>query len=465
MSYFGGQYVGDPFRFCRGDQGQHRPSDYHRFQHINVTHALWGLEWTLPECIQHVTERGRFEARREHESYILVREHGKKLWQKPGPYYVEDAAGNLIVQPDPQSSRYGLTPQGVLQLCVLSSPPFQVEEPLIADMRPAVTQKKSRACIDRPHLVEALADALLWYEHSIHALEDQSTVRRRLDWSPITQLLSDHFDIIADDIEATLNSYRGKAPLPEGFDHDWLTGVLQVYSPLKTLSRKDVRKWLDLAPAVAQLLRTLPAIAYAKLPWPNPPFARSTIDIELRDLQRQILFDGYDDESQKARQRALIFDQQVQSILGQWQDQGTLDKWLARGEEAIVQEMTRILCGNDSVSPTHEKQRVPRRERLKWPLHALRFVLYQGTWPRQSLEDTPLYETLLLRMNEAFTRYGSSTWPHTFIEHAMVKILQQVGLEDFAKPQLIVDRLRKRLRRFETTLQDALKAAIERRYS
>jgi hypothetical protein len=74
MPYLAGHYVGDPFSFCRGDQAQHRPSDSHRFWHINSPHALRGLKWTLPECIQHVTEKGRFEARYEHESYILVRE-------------------------------------------------------------------------------------------------------------------------------------------------------------------------------------------------------------------------------------------------------------------------------------------------------------------------------------------------------------------------------------------------------
>jgi hypothetical protein len=39
-------------------------------------------------------------------------------------------------------------------------------------------------------------------------------------------------------------------------------------------------------------MQTVPGIAYAKLPWPNPPFARSEIDIELEGLQRQILFDS-----------------------------------------------------------------------------------------------------------------------------------------------------------------------------
>jgi len=87
---------------------------------------------------------------------------------------------------------------------VLFSAPFRaVEEPLIADVRPAVTptRKKPQRYVDRPRLVETLADALFSYEISIHALEEQSTVRSRLDWSPITRLLSDHFEVLAEDIE------------------------------------------------------------------------------------------------------------------------------------------------------------------------------------------------------------------------------------------------------------------------
>jgi hypothetical protein len=200
------------------------------------------------------------------------------------------------------------------------------------------------------------------------------------------------------------------------------------------------------------------------LPRPNSPFARSDIDIELGELQRQILFDSYDDEVEKARKRALRFDREAQAILQEWQDQGVLDEWLTRGQGAVLREMARIIYGNDPVPPAQDKKRIPRRQRLKWPLRVLKLVLYQGTWPRQSLEDTPLYEILLLRMHEAFRHYGSSTWPDTFIEHAMVKILQQVGLEDLSESHLIVDRLRKRLTRFETTLQDALTAATERRH-
>jgi hypothetical protein len=443
----------------------HGQSDHPRFQHINSTYALRELEWTLTECIQHVTEKGRFEARREHESYILVRERDGKLWQKHGSYYLQDEGGNLIVQPDPQSSRYGMTPQGVLQLCVLSSAPFRtVEEPLMADLRPAITlsRKKPRPCIDRPRLVEALADALFWYESSIHALEEQSTVQSRLDWSPITRLLFDHFDVIADDVDAALNRYRGKDSLPEGLDHDWLEGVLRVYPQLKTLSRKDIYKWLELAPAVAQLLQTVPGIAYAKLPWPNPPFSRSKIDIELGDLQRQILFDSYDNEVQKARKWAMKFDQEAQSILEQWRDEGILEHWLGRGQKAVIQEMTRIIWGNDSFSPARDEKRIPRREHFKGHLHALNLVLSQGTWPRRSLEDTPLYELLLLRMDDAFMRYGSFK-PHNAFDYARVAILQQVGLEDLAEPHLIVDRIRQRLKRFEMKLQDALKAATDQR--
>jgi hypothetical protein len=45
----------------------------------------------------------------------------------------------------------------------------------------------------------------------------------------------------------------------------------------------------------------------------------------------------------------------------------------------------------------------------------------------------------------------------------MVKILQQVGLEDLSQSELIVDRLRKRLERFEDNLQAAVRALEERR--
>jgi hypothetical protein len=463
MTYLAGIYVGDPFRFCRGDQPGHR---HPHFRHINVTHGLRQLEWTLSECVQRVTEQGRFEAQLEHERYILVRTPDAKLWQEHGPYYAEDEDGNLVVQPDPLSSRYGLTPQGVLQLCVLSSPPFRpVEDPLMADVRPAVTRsrRKPRPCIDRPRLVEALADALFWYERSIHALEDQPMVQRRLGWSPITRLLSDHFDVLADDIEGTLDIYRGKAPLPQGFDRDWLEGVLRVYPQLKTLSRKDVRTWLALAPAIAHLLQTVPAIAYAKLPWPNRPSARSDIDLELGNLLRQILFDSYDDEVQDAREQALKLDQEALHILEQWRDRGILEQWLDRGEEAFLREIAHIRKITGHSSPAPRKRRVPRRERFKGHLNALRLILYQGTWPRQAIGDTPLYEALLLRMREAFLRYGSARWPDTFIEHVMVKILQQVGLEDLSQSELIVDRLRKRLERFEDNLQAAVRALEERR--
>jgi hypothetical protein len=260
-----------------------------------------------------------------------------------------------------------------------------------------------------------------------------------------------------------LSIYRGKAPLPQGFDRDWLEGVLQVYPQLKTLSRKDVRTWLDRAPAIAQLLQTVPAIAYAQLPWPNRPFARSDIDIELRNLLRQILFDSYDDEVQKARKRAMKVDQEAQSILEQWRDEGILQQWLEQGQEAVLREMARIIGEPDSFSPARDKKRVPRRERFKGHLNALRSVLYQGTWPRQAISDTHLYEALLLRMREAFLHYGSADWPDTFIEHAMVKILQQVGLEDLAKPNLIADRLRKRIERFENDLLAALRDLENRR--
>jgi hypothetical protein len=161
MTYLAGIYVGDPFRFFRGDQPGHR---HPQFRHINVTAALRQLEWTLSECVQRVTEKGRVEALRAHERYILVRTSDAKLWQEPGPYDAEDEDGNLVVQPDPQSSRYGLTPHGVLQLCVLYSAPFRtVEEPLMADVRPTIKEerRKPRPCRDRRQLVEALADALL----------------------------------------------------------------------------------------------------------------------------------------------------------------------------------------------------------------------------------------------------------------------------------------------------------------
>jgi hypothetical protein len=463
MPYLAGTYVGDPFRFYRGDQEGHR---HPQFRHINVTAALRQLDWPLSECVQRITGKGRFEAQLEHERYILVRTPGGRLWQEHGPYYAEDEDGNFVVRPDPLSSRYGLTPHGVLQLCVLYSAPFRtVEEPLMTDVRPAGTRsrRKPQLCRDRPRLVEALADALFWYEHSIHALEDQPMVQRRLGWSPITRLLSDHFDVLADGIEGTLNLYRGKAPLPQGFDRDWLEGVLQVYPQLKTLSRKDVRTWLALAPAIAHLLQTVPATAYAKLPWPNRPSARSDIDLELGNLLRLILFDSYDDEVQRARKRAMRFDQEAQSILEQWRNEGTLQQWLEQGQEAVLREMARIIGEPDSFSPARDKKRVPRRERFKGQLNALRAVLYQGTWPRQAIGDTPLYEALLLRMREAFLRYGSARWPDTVIEHATVKILQQVGLEDLSKPESIVDRLRKRLERFKDNLQAAVRAVEERR--
>ena len=80
------------------------------------------------------------------------------------------------------------------------------------------------------------------------------------------------------------------------------------------------------------------------------------------------------------------------------------------------------------------------------------------------MDETPLYEILLLRMRDAFMRYGSSTWPDTFIEHVMVKILQQVGLEDLSPSELIVDRLRKRIERFENDLLAALKELQARRH-
>jgi hypothetical protein len=57
MPYLAGYYVNDPFRFCRGGRSKHAQSDHRRFQHLNSPHALGELEWTLPECIQHVTER------------------------------------------------------------------------------------------------------------------------------------------------------------------------------------------------------------------------------------------------------------------------------------------------------------------------------------------------------------------------------------------------------------------------
>ena len=79
------------------------------------------------------------------------------------------------------------------------------------------------------------------------------------------------------------------------------------------------------------------------------------------------------------------------------------------------------------------------------------------------MDETPLYEVLLLRMHDAFLRYGSSRWTDTFIDHAIVKILRQVGLEDLGAPERIVDRLRKRIERFENNLLAALKALEERR--
>jgi hypothetical protein len=95
--------------------------------------------------VERVTETGRFEARREHERYVLVRTSDGRLWQHHGSCDTQDAAGNLIVQPAPQSSRCGLTPHGVLQLCVLSSLPFApVEEPWIADVRPHIKVERRK---------------------------------------------------------------------------------------------------------------------------------------------------------------------------------------------------------------------------------------------------------------------------------------------------------------------------------
>jgi hypothetical protein len=289
------------------------------------------------------------------------------------------------------------------------------------------------------------------------------TVRSRLTWSPITQVLAEHFDALAGDIDATLKLYRGERALPDGFDRDWLQGVLQAHPQLQTLTRQDIREWLALAAAVEQLFQTMPSDAYTKLPWPNAPFARSKIDLELNDLRRRILWDPSDMDVQEEQERARHLDQEVLRILELWRDQGTLEQWQDRGEEACLREMARMLEITGHSSPAPDTKRHPRRARFKGHLNALRVVLVQGTWPHQSIADTPLYELLLLRMREAFLRYGSPRWTDTFIDHAMVKILRQVGLEDLGAPERIVDRLRKRIERFENHLSVALKALEERR--
>jgi hypothetical protein len=437
--------LGDPFAFFRGDQSTAtNPS----FRHINVRGALRQQNWTLPDCVEHVTEKGRFEALGETETYILVRTDDGRLWQKHGPYIIEDGEGNLGARPDPQSSKWGLIPAGVMQLCVLTSAPFRMAEaPCIADVRPNITKARQsyRTCRDRTRLIEAIAEALFAYEAACHVLEEMSIIRGRIDGSLATmQFLRENLSHFLEDMKAFVR--LAKAGDDESEVHAaveaWLQttrlshgdishqverarDLLKSTPELKNVDVRAICEWFDLAPIIGQILQMLPGHAFAKIPWPNPPWSRSMFDDEFEQLLREILFGSSVQEKTSHR------------------------------SPPIVQ---RLPHGSDI------QKKIRRRERFQGQLSALKLVMYQGTWRHQSMDETPLYEILLLRMRDAFMRYGSSTWPDTFIEHVMVKILQQVGLEDLSPSELIVDRLRKRIERFENDLLAALKELQARRH-
>ena len=383
---------GNPFALFKGDQSTAtNPS----FRHINVRSALRQLKWTMPECVEHVTEKGRFEALGETETYILVRTDDGRLGQQHGSYIVEDEDGNLVACPDPQSSEWGLTPVGVMQLCVLFSAPFQaVAAPCVADVRPGTTEtrRSHRTCRDRTRLIEALAEALFAYEAACHALEEMSTIRGRIDGSLATlQFLRENLPHLVEDIKAFVR--LAKAGDDESEMHAaveaWLRTtqlshgdishliertreLLKSNPELKNMDFRTIREWFERASIIGQILQTLPGHVFAKIPWSNPPWPRSLFDEEFDQLLREILFGSG-----------------VQQKLG-------------HRSPAIVQ---RLLQGSDI------QKKIRRRERFQGQLSALKLVLYQGTWPRQSMDETPLYEILLLRMRDAFTRYGSADWP------------------------------------------------------
>jgi hypothetical protein len=388
----------------------------------SVRHTYQRVPWSVEEQLQLVTPVGW----RLLPIMAPLKDEAQQYLQQ-FPYYTGNEFDRDDRDVSPIGHLVGLSPHWVLQVSILASEAFRLAEaPSIADVRPHVSaaHRKPRPCRNRQRLVERLADALLAYVAAHHAIEELPQVRGRLDWGPITGMLHEDFDALADHLDDHLRVYRGERANDGSFDPDALQSALQAYPQLSTLTLKEIRTWLANAPAIAYILQALPAEAYANLHWPNAPWARSLLDTDLNALLREILLPADDLEPVSYR-----------SPTG---EQGRLPG-------------------------SSHKKRVRRREQFQRQLAALKLVLYQGMWPHQSIGDLPLYEMLLLRMREAFLRYGSSQWPDTFIDHAMVKLLRQVGLEDLGAPKRIVDRLRKRIERFENHLLAALKALEERR--
>ena len=109
----------------------------HQFYHLDVYECAPDVDWGI-------------DAQRQFATQI------KGL----GRYNTVKSA--FLGEPSPDPEKVFLTPNGVLQVCLLQTAPFQTKDPnRIRTMR---DEQHSRACKDRPALTERLAQALLRFE-------------------------------------------------------------------------------------------------------------------------------------------------------------------------------------------------------------------------------------------------------------------------------------------------------------
>jgi hypothetical protein len=150
----------------------HSPANYSPlvpFRFLSVWEVFSQVSWSLEGCLQRVAPTKahwdesflEFKDSRAREHHLSVPAPHRERLIGPGGY---------------TPGRMTLAPEGLLQVCILWSPPFREAPPdMIRDVRlPATHCPKDDRCRDRPLLVETLADALMQYER-IRGQRDRKT--------------------------------------------------------------------------------------------------------------------------------------------------------------------------------------------------------------------------------------------------------------------------------------------------
>jgi hypothetical protein len=133
--------------------------DYHQMLFTYLPHVdarLQAIPWSVDECLQHVTpEKGHIDEEVLQQMTEFAREKGDpSLCQHP----------ERFIRPDGfVPGRLNLSPQGLLQVCILWSQPFrEMPKNQVRDVRDAKALPDME-CRDRRKLVEMQAEALTLY--------------------------------------------------------------------------------------------------------------------------------------------------------------------------------------------------------------------------------------------------------------------------------------------------------------